>query len=85
MVADLGRNIFKLFQVQCSRFYSVFYAVHSVTEPSSYFACRIRAVGFITVALGDGSVSAYECRHNNVFTSCIVCYFNLFGRALGIV
>ena len=53
MVADLGRNIFKLFQVQCCRFYSVLYAVHSMTEPSTYCACRIHAVDFISVALGD--------------------------------
>ena len=32
MVADLGRNIFKLFQVPNSRFYSVLYVGQSITE-----------------------------------------------------
>lgn len=38
--------------VHC-RFYSVLFVVHSTAEPSTFCACRIHAVDFISVALGD--------------------------------
>ena len=75
MVADLGRNIFKLFQVQYNRFYSVSYVAQTTTELSLCCVCSICAVDFISVTLGNRYVSAYECGHNSVHvsTSGIVC------------
>ena len=63
MVADLGRNIFKLFQVQYRTFNSVVYVAETITELSLYCAYWICMVGFVSVVLGDRYVSAYECRH----------------------
>lgn len=72
MVAELGRNIFKLFQVHYSMFYSVLYVAQTTTDYSTYSKCKIHAVDSICVALGERCVSAYECRRGNMSTSTIV-------------